>query len=214
MKIRCLILVAVVAGITTVNQGAVVFPSASGLVVYDSSTDTSQFIPTTSGISYFAGSVGNYSVVITTGQTVNGGPDPILSLNVAATRNAGGTSLLIFYSDIGFGPSFGTYSLSTFLASGPLSSFAFLSPLNTPFGQDVSLGGSADAQASVTVNASGPINAGAPFSLTIEDIVTGNVVSANTELTVVPVPEPGEIALMSLGGVFMCIILLRRKLAA
>jgi hypothetical protein len=135
-----------------------------------------------------------------------------LDLDVAATHLAGTGTLSIYYSDIGFGPTVANYVLSTFLSSGgPVTTSAYLSAANTAFGMTTSLGGTTDATGnSTTINATGGINNSGPYSLTIVDLIGGNVTSMDTSLKV---PDGGTTAML-LGASLSGLALLRRKLAA
>jgi len=73
------------------------------------------------------------------------------------------------------------------------------------------LGGTTDATGnSTTINATGGINNSGPYSLTIVDLIGGNVTSMDTSLKV---PDGGTTAML-LGASLSGLALLRRKLAA
>jgi hypothetical protein len=214
MKIKIIPLVAAVAvaGFTQAAS-AMTFPATAGLFIVDNSTSTTSYVPVSGGVATFAGTFdANWSLVITTGQTVVGGAHPSLDLDVAATHLAGTGTLSIYYSDIGFGPTVANYVLSTFLSSGgPVTTSAYLSAANTAFGMTTSLGGTTDATGnSTTINATGGINNSGPYSLTIVDLIGGNVTSMDTSLKV---PDGGTTAML-LGASLSGLALLRRKLAA
>lgn len=193
---------------------AIPFPASFGLYIYDTSTGVSKYVPITDGTAHFSGAVGNYSLAISTGITIAGGANPIIDLDVAqATAGAGASSLQIYYSVGGFGSSTGSYTLDTFLGTGgPVTTSAYLSTANTPFGLTTSLSGSPDVAGTITVNASGvlPGTVQSPYSLTIAQIITGNVVSMDSKLAV---PDGGTTMVM-LGLALPGVALLRRKFVA
>ena len=198
-------------------QAASAVPSTPGLYIVDNSTATSQFVALSGGIATWSGTVGNWTTVISTGQTVSGGAVPYLDLDVTATRSgAGATSLDIYYSDIGFGPNTGGgYQLYTYLGTvtgGSATTSAYLSTANTPFATTTALGGSLDvAGVNATINASGVYTAGNPYAITILDHITGNVVSMDTTFTGVP---DGGATVMLLGAALSALGLFRKKLIA
>lgn len=180
-------------------------PPIPGLFLYDTATGLSEFAPSSGGIASYNGTVGDYTVAISTGQTVVGGANPVLDLSVStAQTSTSGDSLMIYYSDGSFGPTSGLYALSSFAFSGSVSSYAYLGA--APFDFSNPLGGSPDGNGVVTYNAIGPITAN-NYYLTMEDDVSGNVVSEDSTLqagAVIPVPEPDNLlpfglVLLSLG---------------
>jgi len=209
-KISLLIAALAVAGFAQVAS-ATAFPTTAGLFIVDNATATTAYVPISGGLAGYSGSIGNWSVVITTGATISGGKNPALDLDVAATRvGTGATTLSIYYSDIGFGSSLGSYVLSTYLGTGgPVTTSAYLSTANTPF-VGALLGGSADVAGALVINSTGPISAQNPYALTILEIISGSVTSMDTKLSV---PDGGT-TVMLLGIALSGIGLLRKKLTA
>lgn len=218
MKKNQLIKFAGIAAVAAFAQHAaatpIPFPASFGLYLYDTASGASQYVPISGGTAHYNGVVGNYSLAISTGITISGGVNPVIDLDVAqATAGAGASSLQIFYSVGGFGSSTGSYTLDTFLGTGgPATTTAYLSAANTPFGQDTSLGGSADVAGTITMNASGVLSGtvASPYSLTIADVITGSIVSMDSKLTV---PDGGATLLM-LGLTLPGLALLKRKFVA
>lgn len=146
------------------------------------------------GVANFDAAYGDYSLVITTGQTSVGGSEPILDLNIAVTWMGTGSApaLMISYSDGLFGPTDDPFLLSTVVGvgtTGTISSSAGFS--STPFGNATNLGGSSDVPGALVVNASGVIDQPS-YYLTIQDTINGNIAGADGTLQVVP--EPSTIA--------------------
>jgi VPDSG-CTERM motif len=213
MKIKSLLITTLaVAGLAQVAS-AIPFPSTFGLYIYDTATGTSKYVAIVGGTASYNGAVGDYTVAISTGITINGGGNPAIDLDVAqATAGAGATSLQIFYSDGGFGPSSGIYTLNTYLGTGgPVTTSGYLSAANTPFGQTTLLGGSADVVGANVVNATGSLSGVQnPYSLTIADVITGTVTSMDSKLSV---PDGGS-TVMLLGMALSGAALLKRKFVA
>lgn len=213
MKIKTILMSSFAAVSMAQIANATPFPADFGLFIVDTSTGNSQYVPITGGTAHYAGSVGNYSVAISTGITIQGGANPIIDLDVAqATAGQGATSLQIYYSAGGFGPSTGNYTLNTFLGTGgPVTTSAYLSTANTAFGLTTSLGGSPDVAGTITVNSTGSIGSvQSPYSLTICDTITGSIVSMDSKLSV---PDGGS-SLMLLGSALSVAGMIRRKLVA
>lgn len=184
------------AGFTQI-AGAVTFPTSAGLFLYDATTGETKSGTSLGGGAYlFAGSIGGYTLTVSVGQTVTGGTFPSLDLDVAAAQTTTGDTLEIFYSDGSFGPTKGTYALSTTgpAFGGPVSTSAYLG--TTYFDQSTLLGGSTD-NSPYTLNAAGNIDASS-YYLTIEDVITGNVVSVDSKLSTVPEPSTLVAALLML----------------
>ena len=164
-------------------------PTQPGIYLYDEATGTSKFVATTGISASYSGSVGDYSVVISaTGITMAGGVNPCLYLDIAqAVAGVGATKLDVYYSDGTFGPTGGTYFLTTM---GPATGGLVVTSAywdTTVFGTTHSLGGSTDVYPS-TVNAAGTLVAD-DYYLTIEDSITGSALSLDSELSVIPEPS-------------------------
>lgn len=145
-------------------------------------------IAASGGLAFYAAAYGDYSLVITTGQTVIGGPDPILDLNIAVTRvgTTPAPDLIISYSDGTFGPSSGLYFLNTALGAGTTGTMSTSAGISsTVFGNATNLGGSPNAPGALVQNATGIINQN-DYYLTIQDTINGNIASGVTTLQVVP----------------------------
>jgi hypothetical protein len=210
-KIIPIVAAVAVAGLAQVAS-AITFPTTAGLFIVDDATSFTQYVPITGGTASFNGAFdANWNVVITTGITVNGGGNPSIDLDVSTVKvGTTGTTLSIYYSDVGFGPSFGKgYTLSTFLAlGGPVSTSAFLG--TAAFGQTTSLGGSVDTAGAFVLNAIGNISTASTYALTIRDVISGSLTSMDTTLKV---PDGGT-TVMLLGMALSGIGLLKKKLAA
>jgi hypothetical protein len=189
-KTKLLIAALAVAGFAQVAPAPPSFPNMAGLYLYDMATGDHTFVADVGGTANFVGAVGDYSVNISaTGITLAGGSFPSLALDVAnASAGPGATQLDVFYSDGAFGPTTGTYTLSTLGpgAGGSVFSSAYLG--TNYFGQTTPLGGSTDVYP-YTINATGSINAN-NYYLTLADVITGSENSVDSNLTVTSVPEP------------------------
>jgi len=209
-KTRLVIASLAFVGLAQVASAVPVFPSFTGLYLYDEATGDSAQIANVGGTSTFFGTVGDYSVdVSVTGVTLAGGSSPVMDLDIAlAVAGAGATKLDVYYSDGTFGPTGGNYVLQTTgpAVGGPVVSSAYLD--TTVFGQTTSLGGSTDGFP-LTVNATGTINASS-YYLTRADSISGTVVSLDSHLTV---PDGGA-TVMLLGIALSGVGLLRKKFAA
>lgn len=194
-----LLIAAAVAGYAQISNAA---PTQPGIYLYDEATGASQFVQRTGMSASYSGAVGDYTVVISaTGITMAGGVNPVLYLDIAqAVAGAGATKLDVYYSDGTFGPSAAPYTLTTFgpASGGPVVTSAYWD--STVFGTTYSLGGSTDVYPS-TVNAAGTLIAD-NYYLTLQDTITGNALSLDSEFSVVPEPATfvaGALLLVPLG---------------
>jgi hypothetical protein len=180
-----------VVGFTQTTQAAL----APGLLISETGFgDVNVAMTFVTGSTYTA-SYGDYVFVVTTGQTIIGGSTPIMDMAVEVTllnpliKNP--PPLVISYSDggPGFGPSGGSFFLTTALGSGTsgsISTSAYVG--SSAFDTSTLLGGSADVIGQTTINGSGPFSGASGYYLTIQDVINGNVSSADTTLSVVPEP--------------------------
>ena len=213
MKNKTTILGAVlaVAGFAQVASATPTLPTAAGLYLVDTATGDTAFAAAVGGIANFTGTLGDYSVNISsTGTTIAGGGAPSLDLDVAnAHAGAGATTLQVYYSDGAFGPTAGNFTLSTTgpTTGGPITSSAYIG--STFFSTTTTLASSVDTYP-FTVNGTASINSSS-YYLTLEDLITGSEVSVDTHFVGVP---DGGATLMLLGMALSGVGLLRKKLAA
>ncbi len=136
------ILAAGLIGFCTASQA---LPNQAGLYLVDNSDGSSVFVGLSGGSASFTGTVGTWTVALTTGTTLQGGVNPVLDLNigsaVAGWKSTG--SLQIIYSDINFGPTSGTATLTEKGNSimGSVSASAGFSTANKAFGNESNLTG-------------------------------------------------------------------------
>ncbi len=120
-------------------------PSGPGLYLVDNSDGASVFVGLSGGSASFTGTVGTWTVALTTGTTLQGGVDPVLDLDIGAAVAGWKTtgSLQIVYSDINFGPSSGTATLTEKGNSilGSVAASAGFSTGNKAFGNEANLTG-------------------------------------------------------------------------
>lgn len=202
----------VLIGVSVLLGGSMVanagpFPSTPGLFLQDDTTGLTDFVPFNPAGTSFSGSIGSWTLTVDVGSTLSGGSNPSLDLQVYAKPGSTATgNLELWYSDVGFGPSAGTYVLNTTVVSTPgLSVSAGLDTGNAAFGNWSSLGGYSGAG---TVQ--GPVTAGAPYSLTIYNSIApgGTTASLDTSLSV---PDSGTtLSLLGLG--LLAVEGLRRRL--
>lgn len=207
-----------VAGFAQVSLAS--FPTSPGLYMYDSAVGIAGAVSVTSltdGNYNFDGTVGDYQVSIVTGQTLEGGFNPILDLQVTdAFTTQQNDQLYIYFSNGQFGPSDGPYSLST---TGPQSSTqnngssTYAGYSGSVFGNASNLGGSANS-APYTLNASGSLVSSSLYYLTMLTTVFGNTANsyynnvtqqttygygvASLDSTLTVVPEPTTVAAAAL----------------
>lgn len=157
----------------------------------------------------WSGSIGNWSLTVSTGLTLSGGSSPAIDLNLSIDTPSANTPLTVMYSDTGFGPSVGGVSLvstGSGINGGSVATTAYWGAGNTLF----------DTTGGTLVNGSVLDSAGNPYSLTLKSIVTpgttglNNVKSYDTELSV---PDGGTTALL-LGAALSALALIRRRLTA
>ena len=171
------------------NPPATGAPTSTGLYLYDVGTQDSIFVSSVvsgvdNGYAYYNGHVGNYTVVVSAdGFTSAGGIYPVLDLDInSVTINTSSPDTLnVFYSDGLFGPTSGSYSLSTYAGTGSVAFQAYLgSSYYTPSGTQNLL-------------ANGILNSASSYYLTIEQSITGSgvptAISTTSELSVVPEPS-------------------------
>jgi len=213
------ILAAGLVGFCAASQAV---PSTPGLYLVDNSDGASVFVGLSGGSASFTGTVGTWTVALTTGTTLQGGVNPVLDLNIgSAVAGWNSTSSLqIIYSDVNFGPSSGTATLSEKGNSifGSVTASAGYSTGNTAFGNESNLTGGVGPLSGFLFKGSstGALNSGgsnysAAIMLTLSggatylDDTTLTINSAS--LTRVSVPDSGmSLVLLGLGltalGVF------------
>lgn len=201
--VRVLIAAVMAAGFSQASRASITFPSTPGLFLVDDATGKTAFAAEgANGQASFSGTVGDYSVAISaTGITLAGGAFPSLDLDVAnAQAGAGATSLEVYYSNGPFGPSSGSYVLSTYVSSGTVVSTAYGG--TSDFDLTSNLGGSSDTAGAVTVNTTGQGTTLTPYYLTLEDLITGSEVSADSSFRTIPETSTvlaGSLMLLPLG---------------
>lgn len=183
---KMMMIAAAVAGVVQMASAQIVPPSPTtpGLIL-ENGASTVIGTYDGGGAWSFIGTVGTYALTVTTGDVIQGGDNPILDLDVDVT-SAGTGALYVIFTGGSFGPSTGTYSLSTSAynsTGGTISSYAYLN--------STSLGGSADSTSHSVVNAAGSISA-TSYYLSLEDVVNGGVVSADSTLATA-VPEASTV---------------------
>lgn len=155
-------------------------PSGPGLYLVDNTGGASVFVGLSGGSASFTGTVGTWTVALTTGTTLQGGVNPVLDLDIGAAvagwKSTG--ALQIIYSDIGFGPTSGTATLSQKGNSlfGSVSSSAGFSTGNTAFANEGNLTGGVGPLSGFLFKgtSTGGLNsAGSQYSLAIMAIITG-----------------------------------------
>ncbi len=183
----------------------------------------------------YLGSVGNFTINITTGEVGGSTAYPTLDISSLDATNLGsnGGTLTILFSDVGFGPSDGTATASL---SGALASGASLSYSTYADSSNALLGTGASASLLTSqVFTANPVSGtetanlveSGPYSLTQEivlsegggevtqfdaDLVTADPPPASSPLfTPVPVADGGS-TVAFLGLVFVGVEALRRKL--
>jgi len=189
-KLLGIMTVAAAIGLTQIAS-AIPYPSATGLLIYDSTgAGTTALVALSgSGTSSYNAAVGDWTVVLTSGATINGGASPQIDLDVtSASAGAGAGTLYIFFTSGLFGPSVGTWSLTTTEASGSLSSYAYASS-SLPLVAGNLLGGGADPN-----TYGGALNSGGlQYYMAIEDVINGSVVSSDSNLSV---PDGGTTVIL------------------
>ena len=186
-------------GLIGLSVGAYAVPSTSGLYLVDDTSGASVFVGLTGGGASYSGSVGTWTVSLTTGTTLVGGVDPAINLNIGSAVAGIHTSgaLEVIYSDVGFGPTSGSATLATGVgyASGHVSSTAGFDTGNNAFGQESNLtGGVGPLHGFLTGGlATGGLNSGgSQYSLTIADTITAAPGGAAIMVdTILAVTSPG-----------------------
>jgi len=168
------------AGLLGFCAAAHAVPSGPGLYLVDNTAGASVFVGLSGGSASFTGTVGTWTVALTTGTTLQGGVNPVLDLDIGAAvagwKSTG--SLQIIYSDIGFGPTSGTASLSMKGNSlfGNVSASAGFSTANTAFANESNLTGGVGPLSGFLFKGSstGALNsAGSEYSAAIMATISG-----------------------------------------
>jgi hypothetical protein len=213
------ILAAGLVGFCAASQAV---PSGPGLYLVDNTGGASVFVALSGGSASFTGTVGTWTVALTTGTTLHGGVDPVLDLNIGAAvagwRSTG--SLQIIYSDINFGPTSGTATLSDKGNSlfGSVLATAGYSTANTAFANESNLTGGVGPLSGFLFKGTskGALNSGgSPYELAIAATISGGATYlddirlsvSSDSITRVNVPDSGmSLVLLGLGltalGVF------------
>jgi hypothetical protein len=210
-KINALIATLAAVGFVQVASAITIpFPNATGLLLFDSTgTGTTMTMGLdANGNASWNASVGSWNVVLTAGATINGGANPQIDLSVThATATAGAGNLYIYFTSGLFGPSVGTWNLTSHEVSGTATTYAYMST-GFPFSSANLLGSTA-----IPGTVAGGLNSGGlQYYLAVEDIIsaTTGAVSLDSNLSV---PDGGA-TVMLLGMALSGVALLRRKLAA
>jgi hypothetical protein len=198
-------------------------PSGPGLYLVDDTGGASVFVGLSGGSASFTGTVGTWTVALTTGTTLQGGVNPVLDLDIGAAVAGWNTSgsLQIIYSDINFGPTSGTATLSEKGNSlfGSVTASAGSSTANTAFANESNLTGGVGPLSGFLYKgtSTGALNsAGSEYSLAIMATITGGAtylddiklsVSSDSITRTPSVPDSGmSLVLLVLGltalGVF------------
>jgi hypothetical protein len=205
-KISYLIAAAAVAGLAQVASATPSLPAglltadptdAGGLYIYDTANGSSDFVGLSgTGVSTTAFSDANWAIVVAIGDTVAGGVNPTLDLDVDAV---GAGSLEVFYSVTGLGPTSNGY---VFAAGAPVGGTASIA----------AYGGNSNSAFDLSnpLGATGTISSSSLYSLTLADTLTGSIASLDTSISV---PDGGT-TVMLLGAVLSGLALLKRKLVA
>lgn len=165
----------------------------------------------THGVVVFSGVVGVFNVNVTTGLSkplLGSDSEPILDLNSVNVSSGGIGTLTVKLTSTDYtGPAPGTATLDVGgTTNGTISVDSFIDPGNAPFGAAIPTGslglftpgpfsGSSGGPAAVTPLTSATIIA----TITHDDL--GDVTSFDAEYRIVP--EPGSLALIGLGGLFL-----------
>jgi len=198
MKLNKTILSLVLAGLSGV---AYANPTGPGLYLVDTANPLADvFIPISGGAASYSGVVGSWTVGITTGTTISGGASPVLDLNInSAVAGAGGGQLVVLYSDINFGPTVGTATLTSSgsITSGSVNVTAGFNTGSTAFGDFSNLAGLGPLAG---MNFSGSTTAllnslGSQYVLTFGDLISANpgavITGLDTHISFSSVPDSG-----------------------
>lgn len=173
------ILAAGLAGFCAASQAV---PSTPGLYLVDNTSGANVFVGLSGGSASFTGTVGTWTVALTTGTTLQGGVNPVLDLNigsaVAGWKSTG--SLQIIYSDINFGPSSGIATLTEKgnTMFGSLTASAGFNTGNTAFGNESNLTGGVGPLSGFlfTGTSTGALNSGGSnYVATIAATISGGI---------------------------------------
>jgi hypothetical protein len=162
------------------------------------------------GVVTFIGSLGSWTVNVTTGITkpaLGSAITPSMDLNSVNVSSSGAASLIIEFTETDFGP-LGDAAFDTNVggSTGGSASFAaFLSEANTAFGTDTQISGlgsfSGGAFSGATSIEMDPLD---PFALTLRASVshTGAVATSfnmDVQASASPVPQPATMLLLASG---------------
>jgi hypothetical protein len=165
--------------------------SAQGLLLQETGY-ADQVVNLTGNTAFYSANFGDYSLVFTGGIIHSGGMLPVMDLDViATTASANAGTLHILFSGGTFGPTLGNFLLTTAVGpftSGTISTSVYESA--NPWGTTTELtpaGGVSDPAGATTT--SWGVVSGGSYYLTIEDVINGNVSSADSTLSVLPEPS-------------------------
>jgi hypothetical protein len=162
------------------------------------------------GVVTFIGSLGSWTVNVTTGITkpaLGSSTAPSMDLNSVNVSSSGAANLIIEFTETGFGP-LGTADFETNVggSTGGSATFAaFLSEANTAFGTDTQISGlgafSGGAFSGVTAIEMDPLD---PFALTLRASIfhTGAVATSfnmDVQGSASAVPQPATVLLLAAG---------------
>lgn len=163
----------------------------------------------------FSGSVGGWTVNLTTGFS-NGPGDPTMDLSsFDAVATSGASPLTVELSDNGFTTGFPEWTLSAsghlVKGTGTATYSAYLDNGNTDFAMTTPIGTLGPYSAAYATSATFGAVAVAPYSLTEVLTVTSTSSSTqwSTDSSISPVPEPGSV--MLLGTVLLSVVQIVRR---
>jgi hypothetical protein len=166
-------------------------------------------------VTYF-GSVGNFSINVTTGEEAGTAADPILDVNSIDIASAGaGGSLTILFSDTGFGPSAGGADASiggTLAPGGSLTYSTYADSTDTLFGTDTPLTSQVFTTTPFSGSSYAQLTESGPYALTLDlNLTEGGGATTSFDASFA-VPD-GASTVALLGLVLVGIEALRRKFA-